>query len=231
MGNASPRSSVYWLLFADVLIRFGIANDPPVFFRIGGLFLHFLVGVRIGALLFSRLRPANLVTAAPLLIYGLSLIVSTMAMDLFSLAFQWILTLVLYRASVATNEASVSATTIETVTPIPLNPKPASPPPTENGAVEPRPGKWRIVLGIVLVCATASLNFYLAAFDTEGFNGMAVLFTHLFFYTPVLLSLSLPLLVASGRGSPLPLQWLFCIFCVLFILSWAILGLRAYGVW
>jgi hypothetical protein len=231
MRKASFRNSVYWLLLADILIRFWIARDPPPLFRNAGLLLHFLVGIRIGIVLLSRIRPANFVASAPLLLYGISLVFSTLAIDRFSLLLQLILTLLLVHTSIATNEAYDTATESNGDILSPSPSEPALPEESPGEAGETRPKKWRIVLGVLLVCATAALNLYLATFNTEGFNGMAVMFTHLFFYTPVLLALSLPLLVSSRRGLPPWNQWLFGLFFFLFILSWVILMARAYGVW
>lgn len=231
MWTPSFRNSVYWLLFADVLIRFWIANGLPETYRIGGLFLHFLVGARIGILLLSRLRPANLVAAAPLLLYAVALVFSTADADRFSLAFQWLLTVVLAHTPIATDEANETATDADGMPVSPSTSETQHAPPDGNETSGPPAGTWRIVLGIVLICVTVALDIYFANFNTEGFNGMAVLFTHLFIYTPVLLSLSLPLLGSSRRGWPLSNRWLFGLFAVFFVLSWVILMARAYGVW
>jgi hypothetical protein len=222
---------LYWLLIADILIQLWMANVPPGNFRLAGNFLHFLVGVRIGIHLLAHHSPGNLVRAAPLLLYAASLIFSTFSANPFSLAFQWLLAVILAHTAVATSEAHDSATESDGDPPSPMPSEPALSEESPAEAAEPRTGRWRIVLGILLICATVALNFYLATFDTEGFNGMAVMFTHLFFYTPVLLALSLPLLVSSRRGWPVWNQLLFTLFSFFFLLSWVILFARAYGVW
>lgn len=95
MRNATSRGTVFWLLFADVLLRLWMAGGSFEATPVWGLVLHFAIGTRIGTLLFLRIRPRDFVTSAPLLFYWPVLLLSSLGLDHFSLILQWILIFVL----------------------------------------------------------------------------------------------------------------------------------------
>jgi hypothetical protein len=218
MGRIGSRNSLYWLLLADMLVRSWIARDLPEPFRIAGLVLHFLIGLRIGGFLFARFRFAGAMALAPVAMYGFALIVSSLDIDRFSLLFQWLLALVLIHAPIATNEAARSATNSE------------NHPGSRSSSEERQPASPQLFFGLVLLFITAGLALYMLTFDTRGALGMALFFGRFAWTTPVLVLLCLvPRPNTPRRERPRAVRLLHGIALVLLVLSWIFLLLRACG--